>query len=100
MLLGSARKGPEHLAAVERVKDWTRARFKLAEDAAILVSELACGLPGCPPLETVVAFWTEAEQRHQFKLFKPVTEVVEDDLPPSWMKPALIADDGTELGCC
>src|SRR5262249_28016879 len=30
------------------------ARFKLAQDAPILVGEIACGLPGCPPLETVV----------------------------------------------
>ena len=49
---------------------WTRARFALPEDAVILVSEIACGLPGCPPLETVVAFWTD-DRRHRFKLFKP-----------------------------
>jgi nitrate reductase delta subunit len=100
MLLRPRGKHPEHLAAVVRVKEWTRARFRLAEDAAILVSEVACGLPGCPPLETVVVFWNEAGERHHFKLFKPVTEVVEDDLPPSWMKPALVAIDGMELGCC
>ena len=98
MLLRTARQRPEHLAAIDRVKEWTRARFKLGEDAAILVSEVACGLPGCPPLETVVVFWTD--QRHHFKLFKPVAEVVEADLPPSWMKPALVAIDGMELGCC
>ena len=100
MLLRAARQRPEHLAAIDRVKEWTRARFRLAEDAAVLVSEVACGLPGCPPLETVVAFWTGADQRHHFKLFKPVAEVVEADLPPSWMKPALVAIDGMELGCC
>ena len=59
---------PEHLEALERVREWTRARFKLAEDATILVSEVACGLPGCPPLETVVAFWTEGDTRHHFKV--------------------------------
>src|SRR6185295_2028476 len=29
------------------------------------------------------------ERRHHFKVFKPVANVVEDDLPPSWLKPAL-----------
>jgi nitrate reductase delta subunit len=93
-------KRPEQLEAVERVKKWTRARFKLAEDATILVSEVACGLPGCPPLETVVAFWTEGDTRHHFKVFKRVAEVVPDDLPPMWLRAALIAVEGEGLECC
>jgi nitrate reductase delta subunit len=100
MMLRSRKKAPEHLAALDRVRDWTRERFKLAEDAAILVSEVACALPGCPPLETVVAFWTENDRRHHFKLFKPVTEVVPDDFPPSWMKNALVVVEGFGCECC
>ena len=99
-MLRSFKKRPEHLAALDRVREWTRARFKLPEDAAILVSEVSCALPGCVPLETVVAFWTEGNKRHHFKLFKPVTEVVEDDLPPSWMKSALVEIEGFGCECC
>jgi hypothetical protein len=94
------RKGAEHLEAVERVKDWTRARFALDDADAIVVSELACALPGFPPLETVVAFWTGDGTRHHFKTFKPVGEVAEADLPPAWMKNALAAGDGVECYCC
>ena len=43
---------PTHTAALERVRTWTRERFALPEDAAILVVQVACSLPGCPPLET------------------------------------------------
>ena len=85
--------------ALDRVTEWTRARFKLPQDAAILVSQVSCALPGCPPLETVVAFWTE-NGRHQFKLFKPVEEVVLDDLPPAFMKNALVAIEGIGCECC
>jgi len=99
-MLRSRRKRPEHVAALDRVRDWTRERFKLPEDAAILVSEVTCALPGCPPLETVVAFWTENDRRHHFKLFKPVAEVVPDDLPPSWMKNALVVVEGFGCECC
>jgi nitrate reductase delta subunit len=99
-MLRSRKKHPEHLQALDRVKAWTRERFKLAPDAAIMVAEVSCTLPGCPPLETVVAFWTGSEQRHQFKLFKPVTEVVPDDLPPTWMKNALVAIEGEGYECC
>ena len=48
-------KRPEHVAALERVKSWTRARFNLPHDATVFVSEVSCALPGCPPRETVIA---------------------------------------------
>jgi hypothetical protein len=99
-MLQSFHKRPEHLAALDRVREWTRARFKLPDDAAILVAEVSCVVPGCPPLETVVAFWTASETRHQFKVFKPVEAVVPDDLPPTWMKNALVAIEGSDLDCC
>ena len=99
-MLRSFDKRPEHLQALDRVREWTRARFKLTQDAPILVSEVACGLPGCPPLETVVAFWIDGDTRHHFKVFKRVEEVVPDDLPPIWLKNALIAVEGEGLECC
>jgi hypothetical protein len=89
---------PVRAEALDRIKQWTRERFRLAHDTTILVSEIACGLPGCPPRETVVAFWTGSDKRHQFRIFKPLEQVVEDDLPPFWLKNALIALDGFE--CC
>ena len=99
-MLQSFDKRPDYVAAVEQMKAWTRARFKLPADATILVVEVTCALPGCPPRETVVVFWTAGDTRHQFKVFKPVVEVTVDDLPPSWMKNALVATDGMECGCC
>jgi hypothetical protein len=99
-MLRSAKTRPERLQALERVKVWTRERFKLAEDTAILVSEVSCALPGCPPIETIVAFWTENATRHHFKLFKPMAEIVPDDLPPAWMKNALLAIEGIDCECC
>jgi hypothetical protein len=98
-MLGLAKKTPGRLQAVERVEEWTRGRFRLPKEAAISVAELACNLPGCAPLETVVMFWI-AEQRYQFKLFKPVAEVVFDDLPYAWLKDALAVQEGTGWDCC
>jgi nitrate reductase delta subunit len=92
------KRSPEHVAALDRVRAWTRERFTLAEALPVIVVEVACGLPGCPPLETVVAFWTEDDRRHQFKLFKPVVEVVCDDLPFAWLKDALVFTGEDE--CC
>lgn len=101
-MLGSFRKPPATTAATARVRDWTRQRFALAGDAVILVTEIQCQLPGCPPLETVVAFWEapEAADRYHFKIFKPVAEVIEDDLPPAWLKPGLIDEGVSGCPCC
>ncbi len=98
-MFASLKKSPERLQVIDRVTEWTRERFKLPREAAVFVSEIACPLPGCPPLETVIAFWI-AEQRYQFKLFKPVAEVVNDDLPYTWLKDALAVPEDFEYDCC
>jgi hypothetical protein len=92
--LGFAKRSSKHLEALERVRQWTRERFKLPDEATILVSELACAIPGCPPLETVVAFWTADATRHHFKLLKPVAQVVHDDLPFAWLMDSLVLPEG------
>ena len=97
---GPARKGPGRLDAIERLKDWTRARFALGEDETVMVSEIARALPGFPPIETVVSFWTLDGTRHHFKVFKPVEGVVEEDLPPAWLKESLALAEGIECACC
>lgn len=99
-MLRPFRKSTEQLQALDRVKEWTRVRFDLAEDAVILVSEVECTYPGCVPVETVVGFWTDAATHHHFKVFKPVLEVVEDDLPPAWLKDALIVTEEYRCTCC
>ena len=100
-LAGSSRKkGPDQLAAIRQVKEWVRERFSLDEDVAISVSELACATPGCPPVDTVVAFWTAPDVRHHFRIFKAAQDVTEDDLPPYWMKDRLVVDEIMGCPCC
>ena len=86
------------LAAVQNIQRWTRTRFKLAMDAPVLVAEVTCTMPLCPPLETAVAFWTEDEKRHQFKLYKPMAEVVYDDI--GWLMGSPADHDGLSWDCC
>jgi nitrate reductase molybdenum cofactor assembly chaperone NarJ/NarW len=77
--VGLTKKSPGISAEQERVRTWTREHFNLGEGETIMVSELPCSDPGCPPVETHLVFWTPAG-RHQFKVFKPLAEVVPDDL--------------------
>jgi nitrate reductase delta subunit len=98
-MLRSVRESPARHAALRRVREWTRVRFSLGEETVILVAEVACAVPGCPPIETVIAFWADG-RRHHFKIFKPVAQVEQDDLPPWWLKPALAVSDDFTCDCC
>jgi len=98
-MLRFIKKSSANGETLDRVRAWTRARFALTEDETVMVSEVACAVPGCPPVETHLVFWT-ASGRHHFKIFKPLAEVVEDDLPPAFMKNALIAFDSADIDCC
>jgi len=90
-------QGQDRASAASRVKHWTRERFG---DVTVLVSEVESGTPGFPPLSTVVAFWT-AERRHfHFRVFKPLEQVSEADIPPSWYREALAVSPGVDCGCC
>lgn len=97
-MLAFSKKSPEHLAALDRVREWVRERFALGE-TAILVAEVACAVPGCPPVETVIAFWSSG-RRHHFKVFKPVADVTAEDLPPRWYMGALAVPDEYQCECC
>jgi hypothetical protein len=88
------------LDAATRVKRWTRERFSLSSDSTILVSELESAVPGFPRLHTVVAFWTAERKHYHFRVFKPLPEVEENDLPPSWYLEALAVTEGVQCGCC
>lgn len=97
--VGAFKTEPGHEQAVARVQAWTRARFDLDAAAAVMATELICTRPGCPPLETMVAFWVYGNQRRHFRVFKPIADVAADDLPPAWLMDALCAEP-EEDGCC
>jgi hypothetical protein len=93
------RKGTAHVDALERLEQWTRERFSLGDRDVVMVTETSSSLPGFPPRETQVGFWIADGTAHHFRVFKPATEVTQDDLPPTWMRSAL-AGDGFDCECC
>lgn len=86
--------------AASIVKAWTRRRFSLNEEATVFVTELQGGMPGFPPLRTVVSFWIAERGHYHFTVFKPLEEAGEDDIPPSWYLEALKVEAGAQCGCC
>ncbi|MEM9135475.1 MAG: hypothetical protein AAF962_26460 [Actinomycetota bacterium] len=69
------RRDPE---AVARVRAWVRGEID-DDETTVLVTELACTEPGCPPLETVIGL-LGADGQVQHKLHKPLAEVTQADV--------------------
>ncbi len=97
---GQARKAAGHLDAVEQVKDWTRSRFALTANDTVMVTEEKPSYPGCPPMETVIAFWLDGRAPHHFRVFKAAREVSEADIPPAWLRDSLSGVPGLTCSCC
>jgi hypothetical protein len=97
-MLSTGRVRRQTVNAIESIQAWTRHRFKLDPASAVLVSEVTCRVPGCPPLETVVAFWTGDNSRHQFRLLKPLADVRYDDI--GWLFGTPAAHDSSAFSCC
>lgn len=85
------------LADIARIETLVRARFRVPDAEIVLVSQDVGTKPGFPPLETNILFWKD-EKRYRLKIFKPVAEVTESDVPIAWLLPAL--EDTGEYGCC
>jgi hypothetical protein len=66
-------------AHIRQIKSWVAEAFALPEGATVLVTELRCAEPGCPPLETVIAILSDRERR-QFKLHKSAAEIDRADI--------------------
>lgn len=73
--------GPERPAAAitARVKAWVRAELADDDPRSVMITELACTEPGCPPLETVIALLGPGDQT-QHKIHKPLAEVTEPEV--------------------
>ena len=86
------REAKARTAAVAAVKGWTEAALPAyLADEVVMVSELRCGEPGCPPLETAVSILRKPKPL-LFKVHKAVGEVGEEELLAS-MRSALAAEE-------
>ncbi len=93
------RADPRRQEAVLRLLEATRERFMLEESDLVLVSEDSSGTPGFPPLETRVHFQGADGVPHHFRVFKPVSEVIPEDIPPAWLR-ASLAHGAPDCDCC
>ena len=68
---------PQYVAMVKR---WAADVFQLTEDTTVMVTELHCTEPGCPPLETVIALLHPQAGTRQHKVHKALRDITRDDV--------------------
>jgi hypothetical protein len=62
------------------IKAWAAEALGLTDDVAVMVTELRCTEPGCPPMETVVAVLDGLGPTRQYKIHKPLADVTREDV--------------------
>ena len=67
-------------ATARRIKDWARELLALGDEVTILVSELSCSEPGCPPIETVIAVFRGRENPTKYTIHRASVDVTRDDV--------------------
>ncbi|MEU2736103.1 hypothetical protein ABZ656_11880 [Streptomyces sp. NPDC007095] len=65
-----------------------RTLLGLDDDTAVMIRQLACTEPGCPPLETVVAVLPMDGAARRWTLRRPADQITEDDLRAGLLTPA------------
>jgi hypothetical protein len=76
----STKKDTGKSQKVREIKAWTADILRLDEDVGLMVSELQCTEPGCPPIETVIAVLRPNGEKTQFKIHLALSEVTREDV--------------------
>jgi hypothetical protein len=77
-LTGERRKNDSQKIAA--IKEWAAEVFRLPADSTVMIAELRCTEPGCPPLETVIAILDRPGQPRQHKIHKALSDVTFADV--------------------
>ncbi|MCW6004442.1 hypothetical protein K1W54_07570 [Micromonospora sp. CPCC 205371] len=61
--------------------------LSLDDSDTVVIQQLACAEPGCPPVETVVAVLSATEAPRRWTIHKPTADVTGDDIRVTLTQP-------------
>ena len=76
--LGTSRQVDPALA--QRIKAWVAEALRLGNETTLMVIEMRCTTPDCPPVKTVIALMETAQPAHQYKIHKPLVHITYEDV--------------------
>jgi hypothetical protein len=63
-----------------QIKEWVRELLAPDEATTIVVSELTCREPGCPPVETVIALLQSGKPGEKHTIHRAAAEITREDV--------------------
>ena len=63
---------------VDQIRYWTRQNLGFPPDAPIVVKEVPCVKPGCPPIETAIMVFLKNEPPRLFKIQQTINDITFD----------------------
>ncbi len=78
---------PRQAAQLTALKNHARRLLALTDEDIVLIRQLHCTEPGCPPVETVVAVLPPASGTRRWTLHQPVDEITPDLLAAALAEP-------------
>jgi hypothetical protein len=64
----------------EEICTWVQEILCLTEQDRVVVTQLTCTEPNCPPLETVIAVFSEGNPSRQWKVHKPADDLLHEEV--------------------
>ena len=65
---------------IDQIRYWTRQNLDFPPDAPIVVKEVPCVKPGCPPIETAIMVFLKGEPPRFYKIQKTINDTTFDDV--------------------
>jgi hypothetical protein len=65
---------------LEQIRYWMRQNFGFAREVPIVVKEVPCVKPTCPPIETAIMAIVRNEPPRHFKIQRPINEITFDNV--------------------
>lgn len=66
--------------ALEQIRYWLRQNFAMPKDTVIVIKEVPCVKPACPPVETAIMAMQKNAPPRLFKVQKPINEITFDHI--------------------
>jgi hypothetical protein len=63
---------------IDQIRFWTRQNLGFPPGAPIVIKEVPCVKPGCPPIETAIMVFLKGEPPRLYKIQKTINEVTFD----------------------
>ena len=65
---------------LDQIRHWLRQNFQMPKDTPIIIKEVPCVKPACPPVETAIMAMQKNAPPRLFKVQKPISEITFDHI--------------------